>query len=60
MLLETSFTHISQNMGEKGLCNTKMSLRESLDQMAQLKAMKASPCENFESPSKNMYALSSY
>ena len=60
MLLDQSYTNISQHMNEKNLCNTKMSLKESLDQMAQMKAVKASPCENFESPSKNMYALSSY
>ena len=37
-----------------------MTLKESLDQMAVMKAMKTSPMEAFESPSKDKYALSSY
>ena len=60
-LLDASFTGLSQLGGrDRGISNTKMTLKESLDQMAVMKAMKASPMEAFESPSKDKYALSSY
>ena len=60
-LLDASFTGLSQLGGrDRGISNTKMTLKESLDQIAVMKAMKASPMGAFESPGKDKYALSSY